>query len=136
MATAPTLEQLVQAGAPQFRVMFQLGSDGQEQFQWGMTKNAMPVLSAIGALVRAVAELPLLEPGDARHSITEQHFVLAWDAATRATYWFLGPDIPLDPLLGILETIKGLLVDSQLAQRAASNQTRLFGPDGTPWKGK
>ncbi len=128
--------ELMATNPPRIEVIFSRGQDGEERFQWGMTNTAAPIMSVIGAIIRAQAELPLLEPGDWRHCCDRPSLILAWDADSKSVHWFVGPDIPMDPLLGMLETIKSLLVDSQLAQRAAANQSRIVGPDGSPMRGR
>lgn len=133
----PTFDELMATNPPRIEVMFRRGPGGEEQFQWGITERGIPILTAIGLIVRVQGELPLLEPGDERHSCgTRQSLVIAVDRTntTKSMRWFLGPDIPLDPLLGILETIKDMLVSSQLAQRATANHSTIVGPDGSPMR--
>lgn len=114
---------------PRLVVMFKLEGD-RELFQWGIVGN-MPIMSLIGHIVRVQAELPLIEPGDARHDCPEQAMVLAWDAERRKFDWFVHRDAPVDPLMGMLETIKTGIIGAQSAQREASQQF-VLGPDGRP----
>lgn len=132
--TSPTnFAEAMANNPPRLVVMFRHGEDGSEQFQWGVV-GSIPVLTLIGAITRVQAELPLLEPGDLRRDTRESALVMAWDPATRIIDWFVHPDIPVDPLVGILETLKSALVDSRLAQQAAAQRTSIVGPDGKPIK--
>lgn len=114
---------------PRLVVMFKVDG-GREMFQWGIHGN-IPIMSLVGCLVRVQNDLPLLEPGDVRHDCPEQALVLAWDEETRRISWFVHRDVPVDAMLGMLETIKGMIITANAAQKIASNQI-LLGPDGRP----
>ncbi len=129
-----TFAEAMATNPPRLVILFQRGGDGAEHFQWG-TEKVMPALSLIGAIIRVQAELPLLEPGDERHDCNPSALVLAWDATTRTVQWFVNKDIPIEPLVGMLEVIKASLVGSRLAQHAAAQQMRIVGPDGQPIRG-
>ena len=113
---------------PRFVVLFQRGHDGSEEFRWGVLGN-IPILTLIGYLVHVQADIV---NDEWMPECDEPALVITWHEEDHSLRHFLHPDIPRDPLVGMLETIKGLLVNSRLAQHAAAQQTRLLGPDGQP----
>lgn len=119
----------IKQDTPRLVVMFKV-EDGREMFQWGIHGN-IPVMSLVGCIVRVQSELPLLEPGDERYNCPEQAVVIAWDNKDREFAWFVHKDTPLDPMLGMLETVKGMIISANAAQKIASQQI-LLGPDGRP----
>lgn len=130
-----TFADVVRTNPPRLVVMCQISEDRTKQrFQWGLV-GSVPILNLIGGIIRAQAELPLIEPADDRHSCPEPAFVLAWDDTARKLNLFVSPDVPVDPLVGMLETIKTALVMSRYAQQAASHRVQVLGPDGTPMQG-
>lgn len=103
-------------------------SPPREMFQWGIV-GQIPILYLVGEIIR-VQE-------DVRHprgtECPESAFVMVWDEATREFSWFIHPDIPILPLVGMLETIKLALTNSLPAQRMAAQQvpvSPILGPDG------
>ena len=113
---------------PRMVVLFRYGSNGNEEFQWGVV-SSIPILTLIGHIKRVQVELIEAAPIMA---CDQQALVITWDVKARQFWDFVHPDIPVDPLVGMLETIKGALVDSRLAQQAAAQRTRIVGPDGQP----
>jgi hypothetical protein len=111
---------------PRMVVLFQRGHDGSEQFQWGVV-GSIPILTLIGAIAQAQADLL---GGDWMPECDKPALVITWVATDRTTYRFIHPDIPAEPLVGMLETIKSMLVASRMAQHAGAN--RILGPDGKP----
>lgn len=118
---------------------------GQDQFQWGIV-GQIPLLSLLGGIARVQSELFFRAAAPCPVSA----FVLAWDAEKRAFDWFVGSfpmpskgydgedttvetPIPLEPVCGMLETIKGAIVTG-LAARRFSNQQLVLGPDGNPMR--
>ena len=116
---------------PRLVVLFRQGPDGSEQFQWGVVGKA-PVLSLIGGILVAQADL-LRDEWVPECTNEEPAFALLWDAADRTTSHYLHPLIPRVPLVGMLETIKAMLVDSRLAQHVAA-QSLIVGLDGRPMR--
>ena len=115
----------VKEDTPRLVVMYQRGPDGSELFQWGIVGN-IPILTLIGAVVRVQTELA----ADAYHAECDQPaLVIVWDAKEYEVHCFLHQDIPTEPLVGMLETIKAALVGSRLAQHLAAQ--RILGPDGS-----
>ncbi len=121
----------VKNDTPRLVVMFHRPEPKQERFQWGMV-GSLPILTCIGCIARVQVELPLIEPDDDRYHCPQSALVIAWDAANQRFDWFVHPDIPVDSLVGMLETIKAALVNSQLAQQIRNNQVGIVGPDGRP----
>lgn len=111
-------------------VLFQRGHDGAEQFQWGVV-GKIPILTLIGGIISAQSDLVRCEW---MPECDEVAFVMAWDADDGCLLNFLHPDIPCQALIGMLETIKALLVGSRVAQHMAAQRTILLGPDGQPMR--
>lgn len=129
----PTLEESVQQDTPRLVVVFQRDEQGNERFQWG-TVGTMPVLTLLGYITRIQAELAFRSPPECGMS----SLVIAWDAAERKIGYWVDPCIPIDPLVGMLETIKGVLVSSQSARTPPpiiTPKRGLLGPDGRPMRG-
>lgn len=121
----------IEQNTPRLVVTFQRDGDN-EMFGWGTIGN-MPVFSLVGAMVRVASELPMLEPGDARHHCPEPALVLAWDEERRTVSWFVGKDVPTDPLVGMLEGIKlSIVMSHQAQQQARSARGLILGPNGAP----
>jgi hypothetical protein len=118
----------ITSDTPRLVVLYRIGEDGNEQFQWGVV-GSIPLLSLIGAIVRAQNELQFREP-----LCDEPAFVIVWDNEKRIAYWKVNKDIPIEPLLGMLETIKATLVASRIGQQQAAQQTQILGPNGTPMR--
>ena len=88
-------------------------------------------MTFVGVIARVQAELPLIEPEDARYKCPESALVIAWDEGERKFHWFVHPSIPVDSLVGMMEMIKATLVDTHIARSAAAQQV-ILGPDGQP----
>lgn len=126
-----TFAELVTPETPQLVISFKL-VDGQEQYGWGMA-GSIPLLSLIGTIVRVQGELPLLEPGDTRHECPHPALVIIWDRNNLKCEWFVHPSIPVDSLLGMLETVKLQVVGVGAAKQQAARQGKMIlGPDGSP----
>lgn len=96
-------------------------------FQWGIVGN-VPALSLIGAIVNAQARLVT---GDFMvKECSEQALAIVFK--DDVVHYFVHHIIPVDPLIGMLETIKAALVGSRMAQHALAQQTPIVGPDGKP----
>lgn len=108
---------------------------GADQFQWGIV-GEVSVLTIIGAI--ACAQARLMTGDFMVKECPEQAFVIAVTADGQIHY-FVSHKIPVEALIGMLETIKAAMVGSRLAQHAASQQmvqakTPILGPDGAPIK--
>jgi hypothetical protein len=133
----------IKQDTPRLVVMFHRPAPDQERFQWGIV-GKLPILSLIGYLTRVQNELPLLEPGDERHACPQSALVITWgpdpgakDVVEYQKYgfnYFVHHDIPVDSLVGMMETIKAAMVGSQLAQQARDQQVGIVGPDGHPMR--
>lgn len=110
---------------PRLVVMFRRDGD-KEMFQWGML-GEMPILTLVGVIVRVQAELAFR----AAEECPESALVIAWDKQHRSFDWFVHPDIPMDSLVGMLETIKATIVSTHMARQMAAQQV-ILGPDGRP----
>lgn len=124
-------DETVRQDTPRLVVTFQRQGD-KELYQWGVV-GAIPVLSLIGVIVRVQAELAFRSPDEC----PEMALVITWDEGTHKFSWFVHQDIPVDSLVGMLETIKATIVATHVARVAASQQVvhRLLGPDGQPMRG-
>lgn len=132
----------IKQDTPRLVVTFGRDAAGNEQFGFGMV-GSIPPLSLIGYLARIRSILP---GGDHLHSNMRAvpvpqwnappALVVAWDAAARECSWFVGADVPTDPLVGFLELVGAMLVDTQLAAMAQAarggRQVGIVGPDGRP----
>lgn len=122
--------ELIATNPPRIVVSFRRNHDGSEEFEWGIVGN-VPVLTLIGHLVAVQRKLCADEYIS---ECPESAFVMAWDDEEKELRHFISSDIPEEPLVGMLEVIKGVLVGSRLAQMAAAQQTRIMGPDGRPMR--
>lgn len=121
---------------PRLVVLFKRAENGSEQFQWGIV-GSIPMISLIGAVVRVQVDLV------SREWMPEcdndpSALVIAWDAEYRSASYYVSKDIPLDPLLGMLDCVRTALVGSRLGQQTAAQRIEpkhLYGPDGAPWRG-
>lgn len=95
-----------------------------ETFDWGIVGKAAP-LSLVGAITRAQSEL-FVEPGEA---CPEPALVIAWVNNSPTSEWFVHPSIPLEPLVGMLEVIKQIII-SAVGEQVAKHT--ILGPDGYP----
>lgn len=117
--------ETVQDNTPRLVVMFRRDADN-ELFQWGVV-GAMPLVTLIGYITRVQSELAFRSPEEC----DESAMVIAWDKDERSFSWFVHPDVPVDSLVGMLETIKATLVGTHLAKQVAAQQM-ILGPDGRP----
>lgn len=135
--------EIVNNDTPRLVVMFRRPAPDQEQFQWGMI-GKMPVITAVGYITRVQAELRL---SDSDHNCDEMALVIAWHCPTIRNCidgtetklppqfdYFVHPNIPVDSLVGMLETIKAALVGSSMAQQARNQQVGLLDGTGNPIK--
>ena len=117
---------------PHMVVYFSQSADGAEQFNWGVG-GKIPILSLIGAIVGIQRDISsgnwLPEPESEGPAL-----VCAYHQDTGDFTPFLSADIPRYSLMGMLETIKSLLIDSRMAQHMAAQQTRILGVDGQPMR--
>ena len=97
----------------------------------------MPGMSLIGAISGVQSALIQVEPL-AFERCDESALVLAFlkdEPAGEQFAWFVHPDIPLEPLIGMLEMIKQTFVGAQMAQMAAT-QSRILRANGGVIRGK
>ncbi len=115
----------VQPNTPRLVVTY-TNNNGVDQFQWGVV-GGIPLLSLVGGIVKVQANLGY----DGNDDCPECALVMAWNSH-RKFDWFVHPDIPVDALVGMLETIKLTIVSSKMGQQAAAQQVQVLGPDGQP----
>jgi hypothetical protein len=123
--TVPTTPRLV--------VKYRKMPDGGDQFEWGVVGH-MPLLSLIGYVVRVQAELAFRSP----EPTDQQALVVLFDPTKSESdqfCYFVHPDIPVDAMVGMLETVKFTLVSSRFAQKAGANKVSILGPDNRPMRG-
>ncbi len=122
----------VREDTPRLVVMYNSPGAGQEQYQWGVV-GAMPLLTLIGFIGRVQSDLRYaLEDDDTE--CEQMALVIAWNAEKFQFRYFVHQDIPVDSLVGMLETIKAALVGSSMAQQARNQQISIVGPDGRPMR--
>ena len=124
-----TFTEAMRSNPPRLVVLFRRADNGEEQFQWGLVKS-MPIHTLVGSIVRVQSDLMFkaIEPCD------KSAFVLTWDEETHKVGTFVHPDIPVISLLGMLETVKALVIAGREAQRMTSQGNIVLGPDGTPMR--
>lgn len=123
-------DMLVKEDTPRLVIMFKREGD-KEMFQWGIV-GEIPMLSLIGGLTMAQIELTTVDTASiTSHDCPESAFVLAWNAGLKTTEWFIGINIPVDSMIGMIETIKATLNATNMAHQMASQQF-ILGPDGRP----
>ncbi len=119
---------------PRLVVLYQR-EGGADRFQWGLVGSA-PILTLVGYLVRVQAEILADRLFGSDEECDESALVVSWDAANGEFSWFVHPDIPVEPLAGMLELVKAYLVERQVREgmlsQAAAMQTGLVGADGRP----
>lgn len=126
--TNPTISRLV--------VTYKKGGDGKDHFQWGIC-GAIPVAHLIGYIVRIQSDLMFRSPEHCQASALAILYkeIEAPDgvklACNHSMTYFVNRDIPVDPLLGMLETVKAALVGSRVGQSAVAQRVQVLGPDGT-----
>jgi hypothetical protein len=119
---------------PRLVVQYARPTPEKEGYQWGIV-GQMPVLWLIGYITRVQAELAFRAPEEC----PESALVIAWDKDKMAFSYWIHRQIPVDSMVGFLETIKAALVGSQLVQQQRDQQiavtkTPLLGPDGQPFR--
>ena len=125
-----TFAETVRADTPRLVVQFRRGPGGDEQFEWGVVGN-IPVLTLIGGVADAQREL--MDYGHLPDAGGAPALVIAWDGDTKLFDYFVHPDVPRKPLVGMLEIVKAALVMSRMGQRASSQV--VLGPNGRPMRG-
>ena len=129
----------VKQDTPRLVVLFGRPAPDQEAYQWGID-GKVPILGLIGYITRVQTSLQTYGPWKDQ-LIEESALVIAWidckyvvdsDQPPKEFKWFVHPDIPVDSLVGMLDTIKVALITSQIAQQARNQQIALLGPDGQP----
>lgn len=123
------LQDVLTNDTPRLVIMYKKDENGNDNYQWGVV-NSIPVLSLIGLITRVQSELV-----ETDNFCDELALVIVWDPVNNFGSYYIHPNIPVDSMLGMLETIKAMLVNSRLAQHAAAQQMvgsrKLFGPDGS-----
>src|SRR5689334_11448355 len=121
---------LMKTNPPRLVVLFRRGDDGSEQFEWGIV-GKFPSLTLLGCIHAAQDQLSRGE-WTAECENEQPAFAIALDLHNQEVEFFKHPDIPIYPLVGMLETIKEMLTASKVSKHVASQNFRLMGPDGTP----
>lgn len=124
-----TLAEVLENNPPRLVILYRVIGDG-EQFQWGVVGN-MPLLSVIGRIAGIQSDMVCEEylPECDQDGVA---LVITYDEGSRTMQHFVNYDAPREPLIGMLETIKSMLVDSRMGQHAASQKVQILGPDGRP----
>lgn len=116
----------VMAGNPSRLVItYQRNGVTGDQYNWGPV-GTIPMMGLVGFITKVQVDLasgPL-----ENRECPESALVIVWDG--KAFDWWVHPDIPVDPLLGMLETIKSSLVADMLMQQAQQRQRGIIKPPG------
>ena len=121
---------------PHLVVRFKLDANNDEQFEWGVT-GGIPMMGLLGALCNAQVALSM---GMHRQEGLKWHpgtFLLVWDADTRRFGLECDPDIPIEPIVGMIEVVKDTVKANiaRSAQAQLAMQRVLVGIDGRPIRG-
>lgn len=112
-------EDVVTSETPRIVVMFRY-EGGTEHFQWGIV-GEIPRITALGALTRVQSELYY----KAAKICPALALVITYNPSIKKIDWFIHPDAPIDPIVGMLETIKFAILSAQ-----QPNKSSILGPDG------
>ena len=110
--------------------------NGEEQFEWGVTAG-IPMMGLLGAVIRTQVFLNLEYQStyDNRPYIPGA-LILEWNDKEREFGFVCDPDIPIDPLIGMLEVIKSVIL-ANITKSAEANknmQRLIIGIDGRPFR--
>lgn len=123
--------EVIATNPPRLVVLFRYNPNtGVEEFQWGTAGGNIPILNTISAIMRVQADL-LSNEWIPECTNPDPALCIVWGAESKTTQHFVHPDIPTDPLVGMLETIKFALIGSRMGQHQAS-QKIILGIDGKP----
>jgi len=128
--------ELIATNPPRLVVEFERGSGGEEQFRWGVVGN-LPVLTLVGYLVHVRVVLATNRADDGTLDLHPSRYcepsalVVVLDARSKSMRFFINGCIPPDSMVGMLEVVSALLVDSRLAQQSMQ-QTRIVDAGGNP----
>ena len=113
-------------------------TDGDDAYQWGVVGN-VPILSTLGALVRVQSAIL---HGGTWEQCPESALVIAWPLGASSPFnWYLHECVPVDTLVGMMELVKSVIINTHMARQAAAQQIVLaspgqsmpiLGPDGFP----
>ena len=104
---------------------------GNEMFDWGVV-GELPSLSLVGYIVQLEREIQAKLYIE-EHDCPEPALVVMWNTKDREFDWFLHPDIPLDPLVGMLELVKTNVLTTYIIRQSQQVQkTAVLGLDGRP----
>jgi hypothetical protein len=123
----------IMATKPPHLVVLYKREDNTDKFQWGIS-GGIQLLTLVGSIVRVQSDI-VNQLAEQCNECPEVAFVMVFScpsAPAPGMLWFLHKSIPVDPLVGMLETIKAALMGSKQAQHMASNKTQVLGPDGQP----
>lgn len=116
--------KLMEGNPPRLMVRHRKDESGQDQFEWGIT-GGMPVLDLIGFL----AKFQRVE-GTIQDEV--RALVIIWIPEMNDFEWFIHRNMPENGTLGVVESIKSLLIDSRNAQAVTSKRVEILGPTGQP----
>lgn len=125
-------QQLMAKNPPHVVVKYVRGATREDDTYSYAINGSMPMGQLIGFIVRVQAELAFRNPDPCDKDLC----VIAFNSSTHKFEWFVDGSIPVDPLVGTLELVKALLVDSQMSHilqaAAAKQRTGLVSQDGKP----
>ncbi len=115
--------ETVKQDTPRLVVLF-TNVSGRETYQWGVV-GEIPILSLIGAIIRVQTEM-FINVGEEcpEPALVITHIDHTFD-------WYIHSSIPVESMVGMLETVKQAVLAAQIARQASQNQV-ILGPDGNP----
>lgn len=120
------LTEVMKSNPPRLVVEYDPAS---KNFRWGVV-GTIPVLTLIGGVVGAQQQLIGSSHSYPINTCDQSALVITYGDETDTLECFVNTDIPTDPLVGMMEVVKTMLVNSRLAQMAASNVSPIIGPNG------
>ena len=121
----------VQQDTPRLVIEFFL-KDGNETFKWSVVGH-IPILSLIGAMTRIQTDGHIRSGNEDEDTGAPSHALVAvWQADANDFEVFIGSEIPMYSLVGMLEIIKTSLVAAFMARAMATMTPPIYGPDGQP----
>lgn len=119
---------------PRVVILYRRNEYGTNEFDVQfLGERPMNIVSLIGALSRIAAKLACDQPRNEIPSDGSVALIIRWVEERKETEWFLHKDVPVEPLIGIIEIVKQDMVAANAIMRQQSQQRGgIVGPDGRP----
>lgn len=121
----------IKRDTPRLVVTYRKEHGNQDRFEWGIA-GEVPILTLVGYVGRVQSDL-INQLDEERKDCPESALVVAVDEAGEFD-WYVHRDIPVDPLVGMLEVIKAVLIGSTMSGQRRGPSSPVLGPDGNPMR--